>query len=140
MSTSDAVHVDRARQRRPRTGGIAGDHARSGSSDRAWIGKREQIASSHLPSPGTDVPRRAERRCRSSRTPRLDAVAVVDELVEQAAPVGLAPRLGHDDDVGVEAAHDLARRRSVRGACAPKRPVPQWALNDASVNSVRRSA
>jgi hypothetical protein len=36
----------------------------------------------------------------------LDAVAVVREVVEDPAPVGLAPRLEHDHDVGVEAAHD----------------------------------
>ena len=37
---------------------------------------------------------------------RLDAVAVLREVVEESPPVGLAPRLGHDHDIGIEVAHD----------------------------------
>ena len=109
-----------------------------GSSRRARIGNREQIASSQCPSPGSSCRERRLLMTERRELDRLDVVAVVDEIVEHAAAVVLAPRLEHHDDVGVEAAHDLARRRSGRRWCAPKRPTPQCALNEASVKSVRR--
>ena len=86
-STSVPSHVDRAHQRR---------HARRtgrrgcwpiGSSRRARIGNREQIASSHVPFAGYVVPRpRAADRQRREHE-RLDPVAVGGQVVEHAAAV-----------------------------------------------------
>ena len=141
----------RRRPRRRRTSTVhssadarAGGIARESLPDRELAARDDREAASRpraptCPSPGIRVRAFAAPLIVSvANVDGLDAVAVVGELVEHPAAVVLAPRLGHDDDVGVEAAHDLARRRSARRGCAPKRPTPQWALNAATVKSVRR--
>jgi hypothetical protein len=50
----------------------------------------------------------------------LDAVAVVDQRVENAVAGEITPRFGHDDDVGVEPEHDL---RDVEARSAPPAPA-----------------
>ena len=107
--------VERERVARP--GRIAPDRAHR---DQPAIEHRETRADARAPTcrRAARVARALFRRARPQLEPhqldRLDVVAVVAQRVEHADAVRVAPRLGHDDEVGVEAAHDRARRRSGR--------------------------
>ena len=103
---------------------------------RRVTGKRA-IASSTCPRPARS-PRAPNA---DHHHPELDGLGGASLVRSSSRPRPSGPR--HDSSTTTTSASKprTTRATSKRSRwCAPKRPVPQWALNDASVNSVRRSA
>jgi hypothetical protein len=71
------------------------------------------------------VPRPSSADLQRREVDGLDLIAVGDQLVEDPATGERSPRLQHDDDIGIEPAHDLryVERLSVAGAEAADPPM-----------------